>query len=210
VNKGASIISMSLGCINCYSFALDNYFQNLYNNDILLVAAAGNFGNSAYTYPASYGSVISVASITSSRTRSSFSQFNDQVELSAPGSTIYSTVPGGGYATKSGTSMATPYVAGVAGLLRMFFPKCSNTQIRNAMAYTAQDLDASGCDPRTGFGLIQANNAFKQLKKGKCGSLEGDAIGGCYEIRAKKKKKKQQLNIADKRERSSRPKDENN
>lgn len=208
VDKGAKVISMSLGCIGCYSSALDNFFQNLYNSDILLIAAAGNSGTSAYTYPASYQTVISVASITSNKVRSSFSQYNNQVELSAPGSSIYSTVPGGGYGIKSGTSMATPYVAGVAGLLRMFFPKCTNSQIRGAMAYTAQDLQVSGCDFETGHGLVQAENTFKLLKSTKCGSLKGNpTTGGCYELKRKRRnKKKQSSSVQNLDERTRRPK----
>ena len=85
---------------------MNAYLDDLYkNNDILLIAAAGNAGNSGYYYPASYNSVISVASITSNRVRSSFSVYNDQVELSAPGSYIWSTVPGNEYDIKDGTSM---------------------------------------------------------------------------------------------------------
>ena len=167
----------------------------MYNNDVLLIAAAGNSGTSDYTYPASYQAVISVASIISNKERSSFSQCNNQVELSAPGSSIYSTVPGGGYGVKSGTSMATPYVAGVAGLLRMFFPKCANSQICGVMAYTAQDLQVSGCDVETGFGLIQADNAFKLLKSTKCGSLKGNPTGGCYKLKKKRRNKKRQSSL---------------
>jgi len=190
VKMGANIISMSLGCVDdgfgCRSSAMDSYLKSLYNKDILLVAAAGNAGNGFRSYPASYQSVISVASIEQNRVRSSFSQYNNQVELSAPGGIVWSTVPGQGYGQKSGTSMATPHVAGVAGLLRMAFPKCTNEQIRMVMAYTAQDLDAKGCDDRTGFGLVQANSAFKRLKK-RCGALQGNPKGGCYTIKKKKK-----------------------
>lgn len=195
VSLGANIISMSLGCDNCYSYAMNAFLDDLYkNNDILLIAAAGNAGNSGYYYPASYNSVISVASITSNRVRSSFSVYNDQIELSAPGSYIWSTVPGNEYGIKDGTSMATPYVSGVAALLRMAFPKCKNDEIRKVLAFTAQDLDANGCDVRTGFGLIQALDAHKLLKKSNCGSLDGNPTGGCYKLTkrsgAKPKKKK--------------------
>lgn len=189
VTQGANVISMSLGCSGCYTIAIDNYFQSLFDNDIILVAAAGNDGNSDHSYPASYKSVISVASIRSNKKRSSFSQYNNQVELSAPGSSVYSTVPRGRYSYKSGTSMSTPYVAGVAGLLMMFFPKCTSAQIRNVMAYTAQDLGSSGCDVKTGFGLVQADDAFERLKISKCGSLEGTPTGGCYNLNNKLKRK---------------------
>lgn len=187
VKLGAHVVSLSLGCNDCYSNAMDNYFKGLEKKNILVVAAAGNSGTSDYNYPASYESVISVASISSKKVRSKFSQHNDQIELSAPGISILSTVPGNKYATKEGTSMAAPYVAGAAALLRMFYPKCTSTQIRKALAYTAMDLGSNGCDTKTGFGLVQAYDAFKLLKDTKCGSLEGTPTGGCYSIQKKSK-----------------------
>jgi len=189
VKLGANVISLSIGCNNCYSNIMDKYFQSLEKNDILVVAAAGNSATSDYNYPASYDSVISVASISSKKKRSWFSQYNDQIELSAPGESILSTVPGNEYATKVGTSMAAPYVAGAAALLRMSYPKCTSIQIRKALAYTAKDLGSKGCDKKTGFGLIQAYDAFQLLKETKCGSLEGIPTGGCYSVKKKTKSK---------------------
>ena len=96
---------------------------------MLIVAAAGNDGNSALNYLASYQSVMSVAAVDSSKNKAGFSQFNEQVEIAAPGVDVTSTVIGDSgstfdYGTWSGTSMATPHMAAVAGLLRMFFPDC--------------------------------------------------------------------------------------
>merc|ERR1711862_374718 len=164
IKMGATVISMSLGCNSCYSSIYDNYLQNLYNDNILLVAAAGNAGTSDYAYPASYSSVISVASIEYSKTRSPFSQYNYQVEISAPGSGIWSTIPDNEYQIKDGTSMATPHVAGVAGLLRMFYPQCTAQQIRLVLAYTALDIGYSGCDRLNGFGLLQGYSAFELIR----------------------------------------------
>ena len=78
----------------------------------------------------------------------------------------------------------------------MAFPKCKNDEIRKVLAFTARDLDANGCDVRTGFGLIQAHDAYKLLKKSSCGFLDGNPSGGCYKLtkrpgaKPKKKKKK--------------------
>ncbi|HET6603884.1 MAG TPA: S8 family serine peptidase [Xanthomonadaceae bacterium] len=91
-NSGARIISMSLGG----SFASNseaNAFANLHANGILSIAAAGNGGNNRKSYPASYDAVMSVAAVDSTETRASFSQYNDQVEISAPGVGVLSTVP---------------------------------------------------------------------------------------------------------------------
>ena len=91
-NAGADIISMSLSGPT-YSSTENTTFQNLYNNGILSVAAASNEGTSAYHYPASYTSVISVGAIDANMNWADFSNYNDQVELVAPGVGVLSTVP---------------------------------------------------------------------------------------------------------------------
>jgi len=189
VDKGAKVISLSLGG-GSYSQATDNFYKDLYEkNDILFVAAAGNGGSSEYSYPASYSSLMSVAAIDSNKNKASFSQFNDQVEISGPGVAVTSTVsnpttPPNSYATWSGTSMATPHIAGVAGLLWMHFPACKNYQIRNVLAYTAMDLGTSGCDTSYGHGLVQAKAAYNLLAQGNCGGSIGQVapIGGCQQL----------------------------
>jgi serine protease len=89
IDSGAKIVTMSLGCDNCYSSASDTSYQGFTNDGILLIAAAGNSGNSAYSYPASYSSVMSVGAINSSESIVSFSQYNNQVDIAAPVSTKY-------------------------------------------------------------------------------------------------------------------------
>jgi serine protease len=91
VGKGAKIISMSLG--GSQSSTIENQgFADLYNQGILIIAAAGNAGTTAISYPAGYASVISVAAIDSNKTVASFSQKNSDVELAAPGVGVLSTV----------------------------------------------------------------------------------------------------------------------
>jgi subtilisin family serine protease len=91
-NAGAKVVSMSLGG-GTRSIFEESAFNNAWNAGVLSVAAAGNGGNTAYSYPASYGSVISVAAVDSAKTVASFSQKNDQVDLAAPGVRVLSTVP---------------------------------------------------------------------------------------------------------------------
>lgn len=91
-SAGANIISMSLG--GSRSSATERRgFDSLYAQGILSIAAAGNEGTTAYSYPASYTSVVSVAAIDESKLVADFSQKNDQVELAAPGVGVLSTVP---------------------------------------------------------------------------------------------------------------------
>ena len=74
---------------------------------VLIIAAAGNGGSSAKSYPASYNSVVSIGAIDSNKNKAGFSQYNNQVELSAPGVGVKSTIPPQNYATWSGTSMVS-------------------------------------------------------------------------------------------------------
>merc|ERR1712157_421407 len=179
------VVSLSLGGY-FYSAITEEYYKDLYENKgILFVAAAGNGGNSNKLYPASYPSLMSVAAIDSNKNRASFSTFNDQVEISAPGVSIESSLPGNRYAKWSGTSMATPHVAGVAGLLWMYFPECENYQIRNVLLATTEDLGSNGCDDYYGFGVVRAKSAYELLSKSNCGGnlgvTDGNS-GGCDQL----------------------------
>ena len=90
--NGANVVSMSLGG-NETSALEEGAFNSAWNSGLISVAAAGNDGGLAYTYPGSYPSVISVAAIDSSKTIASFSQRNGEIDLAAPGVGILSTVP---------------------------------------------------------------------------------------------------------------------
>jgi serine protease len=102
-NAGSNIISMSLGSPT-FSPTMKETCDDIYDKGTLIIAAAGNDGNGVYTYPASYESVMSVAAIDSRKQHASFSQYNDQVDISAPGVGVRSTIPGPSYASLSGTS----------------------------------------------------------------------------------------------------------
>ncbi|WP_036206520.1 S8 family serine peptidase [Novilysobacter arseniciresistens] len=89
---GAKVINMSLG--GSFSSQTEaTAFQNLYDNGVLSIAAAGNDGNTRHSYPASYNSVVSVAAVDQNKVVADFSQQTDQVELAAPGVGVLSTVP---------------------------------------------------------------------------------------------------------------------
>jgi len=118
--------------------------------DILFVAAAGNSKSNndvTASYPsnydtkasAGYDAVIAVASITNTGALSSFSSYGaTQVDIAAPGSSIYSTLPGSTYGSLSGTSMATPHVAGAAALYASANPNATAAQIKAAILATAE------------------------------------------------------------------------
>ncbi|MBA7517227.1 hypothetical protein ES705_09280 [subsurface metagenome] len=152
------IINMSLG--GGASEALEEACQAAYDTDVLLVAAAGNSGNPPgkgdnIIYPAAYESVIAVAATDQNDERARWSSTGPAVELAAPGVGIYSTYIGGGYATYSGTSMASPHVAGVVALMII----ANVSDIRGQLWSTADDLGASGRDSLYGYGLVDADEA---------------------------------------------------
>lgn len=177
-NAGANVVNMSLGG-GSSSTAERNAMQTFANNGILLVAAAGNSGNSSLSYPASYDAVVSVAAVGSNESRASYSQYNSQVELAGPGSSVNSTYPVNSYRSLSGTSMASPHVAGVAALVWSFFPQCTNEQIRSALQSTAKDKGSSGRDNFYGYGIVQANDAYDYINTNGCdGGGNGGGGGG--------------------------------
>ncbi|WP_394168766.1 S8 family serine peptidase [Saccharospirillum alexandrii] len=166
-DSGATVVNMSLGGPGS-SQSERQAMQTFYNNGMLLVAAAGNDGNNRYSYPASYDSVYSVAATDSNNSRANFSQYNNQVEIAAPGVGVRSTIPGGRYAYFNGTSMATPHVAGVAALVWSNNQGCSAQDVRNALNSTAVDLGSAGRDIYFGHGLIQAKAAHDYLQQQGC------------------------------------------
>ena len=171
-SAGANVVNMSLGGSGS-STAEANAMQQFEDDGILLVAAAGNSGNSSLSYPASYDAVLSVAAVDSSKNRASYSQYNSQVEIAAPGSSVYSTYPDSTYATLNGTSMATPHVTGAAALVWSFHPQCSATQIRNALTATAEDRGSAGRDNYYGYGIVKVAAANSYLNNNGC-----DGSGG--------------------------------
>ncbi len=162
-NAGATVISMSLGG-GASSTAERAAFDSAYASGILNVAAAGNDGNSNMSYPASYGSVMSVAAVDSSGNVANFSQYNSQVEIAAPGVGINSTYNDGSYKSLNGTSMATPHVSGVAALVWGNNPNCTVQQLRDGLNASAQDKGSSGRDSYYGYGIVKAKDADTHLK----------------------------------------------
>lgn len=176
-DAGSNVVNMSLGG-GSSSTAERNALQSFNNQGILLVAAAGNDGNSSFSYPASYDAVVSVGAVGSNESWASYSQYNSQVEIAGPGTGVNSTWPVNTYRSISGTSMATPHVAGVAALVWSFFPQCSNTQIRDALNDTAKDKGSAGRDNFYGFGLVQARDAYDYLNTFGCVGDTGNGGGG--------------------------------
>ncbi|MBI2906726.1 MAG: S8 family peptidase [Chloroflexi bacterium] len=155
VQNGMQVVNMSLGTSSDV-VAFHDALTAAYNAGILLVAAAGNSGPGDFTvnYPAKYAEVIAVSATTSSDAIASYSSRGPEVELAAPGTSVYSTYRGGRYATLSGTSMATPHVSGAAALA--LARGLSRDEARAALQATADDLGSAGRDNLFGYGLVDA------------------------------------------------------
>ncbi|RBP02470.1 S8 family serine peptidase [Rossellomorea aquimaris] len=158
VNNGADIINMSLGNYY-YSSIYNDAIQYAYDNGVVVIAAAGNDNTSDSHYPSSYPNVISVASTTEYDTKSGFSNYGYDIDIAAPGSNILSTLPYFDYQYMSGTSMASPVVAGVAALILANEPNLTNDQVADRLYTSADDLGTSGKDYFYGHGRVNARKA---------------------------------------------------
>jgi len=162
-NDGANIISMSLGGASPDSFT-ENAVDYAATAGVLVVAAAGNSGptSDSMIYPAAYDNVVAVAAFDESNKTAYFSSqgLNDndwfiedrEIEFTAPGVYVYSTYEDGCYATMSGTSMATPHIAGIAA--RDWKGSASDTRLYlQGLAKVYNDYGLPGDDIEAGFGL---------------------------------------------------------
>lgn len=167
-------------------------FDNAYSAGLLIVASAGNSGKPTgrgdnVGYPARYASVIAVADSNSSDIRASFSSTGPDVELTAPGVAINSTKLGGGYVEYSGTSMASPHVAGTAALVLGKTSGLSNVGVRAILTSTAQGLGTLGRDSFYGYGLVRADLALAFLEPPVTGTLHIGGLSGVpVRVNAKK------------------------
>lgn len=161
VKNDINIINMSLGSSQD-SQTLHDACDAAYGAGLLIISSAGNSGNPAgrgdnVGYPAEYSSVVAVAASDSNDRRASFSSTGPAVELIAPGVSVLSTTPNNTYSTYSGTSMASPHVAGVAALVWAVNPELTNAEVRQILIDTAENLGLSA--NHQGYGLVRADLA---------------------------------------------------
>ena len=156
-DQGADVINLSLGG-GGYTQTMKNAVSYATGQGSLVVAAAGNDGIEGVSYPAGYSESLAVSALDPDESLASYSQYGDAVELAAPGTNVLSTwpEPGTPYNAISGTSMATPVVAGTAGLTLAKWD-LTNTELRSHLKNTAVDVGLS--EPEQGSGRVDAGNA---------------------------------------------------
>ncbi len=165
-DAGADVLSMSLGGLSNDSRqrAYTKAVQYVTRKGGILVAAAGNSNRNAKDFcPANTPGVISVSAVDTLLGRASFSNFIKDLKMgvAAPGVKIYSTVPGSQYRTMNGTSMATPYVSGLVGLMKSLRPELTTQQAFDILNKTGAETKNTG---ETGK-LIQPGAVVREMLK---------------------------------------------
>ena len=179
-SRTADIINLSLGGPTISS-SFRNLMQDAYNRGVFVVAAAGNEGSGAPSYPAALDTVISVSAVDISRRHASYSNYGSTIDIAAPGGDDTPDVDGDGwpdkilstigddsrgsvlylYADMMGTSMAAPHVAGVIALMKAVNPSLTPVDFDNLLhgGQITTDLGSTGHDQHFGYGLLDAYRA---------------------------------------------------
>ncbi len=159
-DNGAKVINMSWGC-RCQSSTLETALNYAWSKGVVLVGGAGNDGIDQAFYPAYYSKVIAVAATTHTDAKASFSNYGSWVDLAAPGQDILSTTPNNTYSAMSGTSMAAPHVAGVAGLVwSTGFCGTDNSCVRRQLETKTDPIAGTGTS--WAYGRINAYNSVAE------------------------------------------------
>lgn len=180
VKNGAQIVNISIG-----GTAYNAVFQKVINEateaGVTVVAAMGNDGTNCLNYPAGYDNVIGVVSVDRTNNRASGSSYGTWGDVAAPGAAVWSTTYNGSYSPKSGTSMASPVVAGVAALYKSVHSDATPAQITARLKATAT---RGGSD--LGAGIVNAAAALSEkpgiptaeIRSGETGEVLSRSDGG--------------------------------
>lgn len=159
MDAGADIINLSL-TTNAYTNILDEAVQAAAARGVIIIAAAGNEHTAKLRYPAALKNVLGISAIDKKEKITSFSNFGKYIDFTAPGMDIYSSVSESNYEVLSGTSMASPMVAGITALILAKNPFLSPSELTSILKKSSSDLGPEGWDPQYGFGKI---DAYKSL-----------------------------------------------
>ena len=159
VDHGARVINLSLGA-SATSRTLEDAVAYAKEHDVIIVASSGNAASSLPYYPAAIPWVVAVGATNDVDALWPFSNTGDHIDLTAPGYRIFSTYydlsSSGGYAYMTGTSMASPFVTGLVGLVTSLDGELTAPEVIDLMTANADDLGDEGKDDSFGYGRINA------------------------------------------------------
>jgi thermitase len=169
VDKGADVINMSLGIKHTDGGLPHQEVVNYAKRKgVTIVAAAGNDGQEEMYYPGALPYVIAVGATDEQNNVAFFSTFGKQVSFVAPGTNVYSTSVGNDYAFSTGTSHASPFVAGAVAMLKSYAReqghKLTDTQIKSILKHTADKIDGAFKHRKAGYGKVNLIDALKLLQ----------------------------------------------
>jgi thermitase len=159
VDHGARVINISFYGSSSSS-TLQSAADYVWNHSGVVFACAGNTGTNAPQYPAACRNVIAVSAVEYGDAVATWSSYGSDISLSAPGIGIWTTKSDGTYGATSGTSFASPIVAGVAALLLSYDPQMTNARLIQLLEQNADHLGSAGLDIYYGYGRVNAWRAL--------------------------------------------------
>ncbi len=175
VDQGAKVVNLSLGA-TVSSYTLEAAIDYAAEHDVVVVAAAGNSASSTPYYPAAIDYVVAVSATDKDDLLWPLSNTGTHIDVSAPGQRIYSTYHildnNGGYALMTGTSMAAPFVSGLAGLIFSQDPTRPASEVIDLITGNADDLGDAGRDDCFGYGRVNAHHTLVAANDGVDPGLE--------------------------------------
>lgn len=183
IEQGAGVINLSF-VTDSDSNALNDAVAAAEQAGATVVAAAGNLDQSQAQYPAGNAATISVAATDQCLHKSPFSNYGAHIVISAPGTAIVGTVPGGGFGSANGTSLAAALVSGGAATLRSALPKETAAQVRARLTDWAVALDPYNpqYEGMLGAGRIDIGAALEQASDPGCADSDGDGAVGITDL----------------------------
>ncbi|WP_305046180.1 S8 family serine peptidase [Geoalkalibacter sp.] len=163
VDRGVKVINVSIAGSSSSS-TLQYAIDYAWNRGALVFCSAANYNTSTPYYPAALPRAIAVAATDASDNKASYSNFGSWISFTAPGSSIYTTLRGGGYGNKSGTSFSSPIAAGLGALIWSVNPQLSHVEVLDIIQQSADDLGAAGFDNIFGHGRINVRAALSMAQ----------------------------------------------
>jgi Subtilisin-like serine proteases len=168
VDNGADIINMSLGIKHTGGgLPHEDVIRYALSRNVTVVAASGNDGKPERYYPGALPGVVAVGAVDDDGNVTRFSSYGANITVVAPGLNIYSSFADNSYAFASGTSQASPFVAGAIGLMKSYAleqgTKLTNQQIQYILKNTSDKIDSRLRNLHAGYGLINLADGFKLL-----------------------------------------------